>query len=469
MKISTSVVGTLALPIFLIGCSQSNAVSQSSTANLVVEDASDISINVGDKLDFGYEGDILLPKQGVNDPHIHIFEGKAYLFASHDKEPGETPHTEYTMDYWNVFSSEDLVNWDLEFILDPKDTYIGETTKAFAIDAAERNGNYYIYFSNFNIDTGVAMSTDGPGGPYKDVLGGPLLKKEMSWNKQYDPTIFIDDDNTPYIIFGYTGFGTSYRYAELNDDMISLASGIQGIEMVDEEDTLQGDASYLHKHRDTYYLNTHKGRYASSDSFKGPYKFRGALEAHGDHGTFFTWNNQTYYTFGIWEGPFHRSTMITYAHYKDDGEIVATRSIGEPALGVGRYDANWERVEAEWFFAASETPDKRDIDSGFEMRGMQNNAYLFYPRVRNLQDKSAIQLHISSNNSSDVTVEVRKDSTQGGLLGSCEIPKTASWTDYQTVDCALNKTDDIENLYLVFKGDERNNSELARLDWFSFK
>ena len=37
------------------------------------------------------------------------------------------------------------------------------------------------------------LVVDRPEGPYKDALGKPLVDS-------FDPTIFVDDDNTPYII-----------------------------------------------------------------------------------------------------------------------------------------------------------------------------------------------------------------------------------------------------------------------------
>ncbi|MBQ7669892.1 MAG: hypothetical protein IJS45_04125, partial [Clostridia bacterium] len=65
----------------------------------------------------------VFPDMGVCDPHVHIFDGKAYLFSSHDYGPGQPI---YRMDDWRVFSSDDLVNWDLEFTLRPEDTFLGE-------------------------------------------------------------------------------------------------------------------------------------------------------------------------------------------------------------------------------------------------------------------------------------------------------------------------------------------------------
>ena len=113
----------------------------------------------------------IIPNQGVCDPHVHIFNGKAFLFSSHDYGPGQS---NYRMDDWQLFSSDDLLNWKLEFVLKPEDTYLKKCQECYATDGAERNGKYYFYFSEQQRSTGVAVA-DRPEGPYKDALGKPLL------------------------------------------------------------------------------------------------------------------------------------------------------------------------------------------------------------------------------------------------------------------------------------------------------
>jgi len=139
-----------------------------------------------------YGNNPIIPGLGVCDPHIHIFNGRAYLFATHDEKPG---NTSYTMNDWWLWSSSDLINWTKEFTLNPANTYVGTWNKCYAADGATRNGKYYFYFSKHSLNTGVAVSTTGPEGPYIDALGKPLTS---GW----DPTVYIDDDpnKTPYII-----------------------------------------------------------------------------------------------------------------------------------------------------------------------------------------------------------------------------------------------------------------------------
>ena len=83
------------------------------------------------------------------------------------------------MDDWQLFSSDDLLNWKLEFVLKPEDTYLKKCQECYATDGAERNGKYYFYFSEQQRSTGVAVA-DRPEGPYKDALGKPLLPRLSS-------------------------------------------------------------------------------------------------------------------------------------------------------------------------------------------------------------------------------------------------------------------------------------------------
>ena len=96
----------------------------------------------------------------MNDPHIHVFDGKAYLYATHDKS---ADNTTFVMEDWWVWSSTDLVEWTQESVLKPEDIYIGKGFKsAWATDAAEKHGKYYWYFSEANQQTLGRTRSENP-------------------------------------------------------------------------------------------------------------------------------------------------------------------------------------------------------------------------------------------------------------------------------------------------------------------
>ncbi len=165
----------------------------------------------------------IIPLMGVCDPHIHVFRDRMWLYASHDAIPGNNMFC--TKD-WQIWSSADCVEWKLEGVVRPEEFFMGPSNSCWATDCAERNGHFYFYFSDGNRATGVAVS-DHPEGPYRDVLGRPLLDGTLTATTEYDPAVFKDDDGEYYLVFGGPawayGEGCGYFIARLNEDMISLA------------------------------------------------------------------------------------------------------------------------------------------------------------------------------------------------------------------------------------------------------
>ena len=411
----------------------------------------------------------IIPNQGVCDPHIHIFNGKAYLFSSHDRGPNQPI---FRMDDWQIFSSDDLLNWKLECVVHPEDTFLGKCEECYATDAAERNGTYYFYFSDQQRCTGVAVSENGPGGPYKDALGKPLLPKGLVDTACYDPTVFIDDDEekTPYIIFGYTVFGKKYYIARLNEDMISLAEHPRPIELING---WENDAAWITKRNGIYYLNTHGGIYATADNIYGPYTFRGQFcdDATVDHGTFFNYHNQTYLAYSIPENcgeetvdSFYRTTKIIYAHYKDNGDIVTDKFMY--TAGVGQYDASWDAIRGEWYFAASDGIYKKENADGFEMRGITDNSYLYYQNIHGMRQNALIKFRVSNGSGKECTIEIRENSPFGKMLGCLKVGNTGGFDHFAELPCRLENTNGTHSLCFVFRGEAE---ELLRFDDFCFE
>lgn len=75
----------------------------------------------------------IIPQMGVCDPHIHVFEGKHWLYASHDTS---FDNKEFDMRDWQIWSSEDCINWTLESVVHPEDTFAGAINCCWAVDCA---------------------------------------------------------------------------------------------------------------------------------------------------------------------------------------------------------------------------------------------------------------------------------------------------------------------------------------------
>ncbi len=228
----------------------------------------------------------LIDEAGMSDPHALVVGDVCYLFTGHDVGFGVN---DWVMPDWRIYRSEDLRSWSHVGTISPADNYMGEgNTNCWAGDIVERNGNYYWYFSNRKHSTGV-MVASAPEGPYVDRLGHPLLDS-------FDPSIFVDDDNTAYIINGEV----NYQIARLKDSMIELDEEPRKIELDRKGVFPRMDKNSLHKHNGIYYLSC-SGYYATSRELYGPYEHRGlvgtgwGLDTGFAHGDFFKWKGGWYH------------------------------------------------------------------------------------------------------------------------------------------------------------------------------
>ncbi len=268
----------------------------------------------------------LIPEPGMSDPHALVVEDTVYLFTGHDVGTGVP---DWVMPDWRIYRSDDLQHWEHVGTIDPKDCYMGAgNTNCWAGDIAERNGRFYWYFSNHTESTGV-MVADRPEGPYVDALGEPLLDS-------FDPTIFVDDDGTPYIINGenHSAQGT-YRIAKLKENMIELAEEPRPIALDPWGAFPRTDKNSLHKHRGIYYLSC-SAYYATSENVYGPYRYRGKVgtgwglsQRTGSydafaHGDFFLFRDNWYH---VWTKYIDRSVdrmrncFLAPLHYLEDGSM----------------------------------------------------------------------------------------------------------------------------------------------------
>lgn len=127
------------------------------------------------------------------DPFI-LQEGEDYyLYPTKDSDG-------WLYEKFHVFHSKDLRNWSGPYLaLDLLDVEWAHT-RAWAPGVAKFNGKYYMYFSA-EAQIGVAVS-DSPLGPFKDLLGRPLIQKDEYACQSIDADLFVDDDNQPYLLWG---------------------------------------------------------------------------------------------------------------------------------------------------------------------------------------------------------------------------------------------------------------------------
>ena len=183
------------------------------------------------------------------------------------------------------------------------------------------------------------------------------------------------------------------------------------------------------------------------------------------HGNFFQFNNQWYYACNDYSLPgrtaHFRDAMLSYAHYRDNGEIAPVRL--DP-VGVGQYDGTRARIEAEDYFKSVNAAQGECPAGGFEMRNLTTGSALYYPKVMKLRAHTTMVFSAASAGAGG-TIEIHEGNSDGPVLGACQITPTGGWDKFLSFSCKLTNEEGTRDLCLVFKG---GSGDALHLDWFGF-
>jgi hypothetical protein len=257
----------------------------------------------------------LVPGDFMADPAVHVFNGKVFIYPSHDWESGVSENDNgdhFNMKDYHVFSMDDIENGEVTdhgMVLDVKDIpWAGR--QLWDSDVAHKNGKYYMYFpvkdknDIFRIGVAIADKPEGPFVPQSDPIRGSY---------SIDPCVF-EDNGSYYIYFGGIWGGQLQRYrdnkaqesasfpadnepaipprvAKLSGDMLQFAEEPRAVVIVDKDGKplTQGDnqrrffeASWMHKYNGKYYFSystgdTHLLCYATGDNPYGPFTYQGVI------------------------------------------------------------------------------------------------------------------------------------------------------------------------------------------------
>ncbi|MEQ1822244.1 MAG: glycoside hydrolase family 43 protein [Fimbriimonadaceae bacterium] len=206
------------------------------------------------------------------DPELHLFAGKYFIYptfsAAYEKQT-----------FYDCFSSSDLSHWTKhEKILEFKDIPWSTNRAAWAPSVIERDGTYFMYFSaGDGAGIGVATSRK-PEGPFKDVLGRPLIKEYINGAQPIDAMAFIDDDGQAYL---YYGGWKHCNVVKLKRNMIETEGEFLEItpdNYVEGPFMLKKDGKYYFMWSEGGWTNSTYGvAYAIADSPRGPFKRRSQI------------------------------------------------------------------------------------------------------------------------------------------------------------------------------------------------
>jgi len=221
------------------------------------------------------------------DPSPHYFTsqtgGQFYLYATDD---ASNSGKYWDSTSWRLYTSENMKAWkDAGVPLDVTTfKWARKDAKAWAPEAAYRNGKYYFYAPIGGDKIGVAVS-DRPDGGFIDARKDALVDKARDKNagaEPIDPAVFVDKDGQAYMYFGTR----VPKVVRLTADMINMAGDILDVQIVgwpaSDAKKKYGEAPFLHEHNGVYYFSFSTGWpgqivYATGTSPLGPFTYRGVI------------------------------------------------------------------------------------------------------------------------------------------------------------------------------------------------
>ncbi len=414
----------------------------------------------------------VIDNQFTADPTARVFNGKIYMYPSHDIPSVVTHHDGsawFSMPDYHVFSSEDLTHWtDHGVILRQEDVPWGNPT-AFAMwapDCVCKDGKYYFYFPDapaegmgFGIGVAVADHPEGPFTPEPQSIKGVF---------GIDPCVLVDDDGEAYIYWS----GMGLRGCRLSEDMLELDG-----EQVRLDESLPAgfkEGPFVFKRNGIYYLtypwvrsNVEALAYAVSDSPLGPFEFKGVFMDESptgcwtNHHSFVEYKGQWYlfYHHNDYSPHFdkNRSARIDKVTFNEDGtisKVVPTlRGVG-PVVASSKVQIDRsDCVEG----AVIEYVDSTDCFKGWKTVFKKNgDSVRFYGL--DFGRKAPKSMTVCYKACSDAVMQVKA----GGVAVTFTVPASDVWTESSFR--ITGKIRGIHDLTVTLCNDAS-----VEIDWITFK
>ena len=257
----------------------------------------------------------LFPADYMADPSVHVFNGRLYIYPSHDRESGIPENDNgdhFDMNDYHVLSTDDVMHGEIVdhgVALKVADIpWAGR--QLWDCDIACKDGKYYLYFplkdrnDIFRMGVAIGDKPEGPFIPQPDPIRGSY---------SIDVAVFRDEDGSYYMYFGGIWGGQLQRYRDnkaiehpflpeadelalpsrvvkLSDDMLGFAEEPRPVIVLGEDGKplTAGDphrffeASWMHKYKGKYYFSystgdTHLLCYAVGDNPYGPFVYQGVI------------------------------------------------------------------------------------------------------------------------------------------------------------------------------------------------
>jgi hypothetical protein len=422
----------------------------------------------------------LISGQFTADPTARVFQGKMYVYPSHDiPTPPEKKGRKdwFCMEDYHVFSSVNLTDWtDHGVLVNQKEVpwVDGTSYSMWAPDCVEKGGKFYFFFpanvardstsgGGFGIGVGIG---DRPEGPFI------FQPNPISGVHGIDPCVLIDRDGQAYLYWAQGGLFV----AKLQENLLELSSEPQALENLP-----QGfkEGPFVFERNGLYYLTypyvrnkTEELVYSVGLSPMGPFRYGGVIM---DESPVACWtNHQSIVRFGDqWYLFYHhndyspkfdknRSIRADSLFFNEDGSI---RKVIPTWRGVG-VTASSSKIQMDRYTSVSPDGasisflDSMDAFAGWKVSFTKLGTWCRYNAVRFSRVSSKkIRARIASKTGG--RLEVRLSRPDGPVLVRMRVKKNTNWMIKES------KTKKIDvgthDLFVL-----QNGSGEVDLDWISF-
>lgn len=421
----------------------------------------------------------LIMTQFTADPLARVFNGKVYLYPSHDilATPGHGKIGWFCMQDYHVFSSPNLTDWTDHGVIVSQNKVPWADSAAYSMwapDCIERAGKYYFYFpapakpggvKGFSV--GVAIA-DKPYGPF---VPQPL---PIAGIHGIDPNVQIDKDGQAYI---YWAQGNLYG-AKLKANMLELASEPVKLEGFPDKGLKEGP--YLFERKGIYYMTyphvadkIERLEYAMSGNPLGPFKYAGVLmdePASGcwtNHQSVIKFKNQWYlfYHNDDLSPNFdkNRAVRADSLFFNEDGTI---RKVTPTLRGVGISNAT-QKIKIDRFSAKStEGAEIAFLDTTNKFNGWKTifnktDSWIRYNNVF-FGKKPIKHLCVNARSATGGTLLISTEGAPDKIIAKINILKGDNWSIAKTN--ILLAPAGVKNLIVQLKGGGN-----VEVDWVSFE
>ena len=448
----------------------------------------------------------IIRDQFTADPTARVFNGKVYLYPSHDIFPPEGQRKDwFCMEDYHVFSSENLTDWTDHgmIVTQNKVPWVRENSYSmWAPDCIERNGKYYFFFPSspkdgrgFGIGVAIADRPEGPFVPEPEPIKGI---------SGIDPCVLQASDGNAYIFWG------AGRCAKLKPNMKELADDtpkekvkwgerefeMYGVNCLKDLPNRQAEGPFAFEYNGNYYLTypyvrekTEVIGYAMSKYPMGPYEYKGIIMAEHPNGCWTNHHSIVNYK-GQWYFFYHsnafsprddkrRSVQIEKLYFNPDGTI---QEIKETMRGVGINKAT-ERIEIDRYSSASSDVTTQLIDTintfrSYEATMPNKGSWIIYKDV----DMSCITdgyLVVGAKASDNTEFCIREKTAKGKVIARIKMTVKSEMTrpgmptpfrrdqsnQWLTLTSQLDYTPNgVTDLCITCEGDGA-----VSIDWLQFK